>query len=152
VGALVLAYLRSRMTREIRPIYLAGQEPDAVLVGAPSTGDAVDTVDAVDAVDADTDDAPPAELAELPEPTDAWSDLRSALRSGWLTPGAAWLGLDQDDAEDEIEDDAADDAADEDADEDALTPEVTEVTEVTGASAAASTPRGHTPDGAGGQA
>jgi formate hydrogenlyase subunit 3/multisubunit Na+/H+ antiporter MnhD subunit len=151
VGALVLAYLRSRMTREIRPIYLAGQEPDAVLVGAPSTGDAVDTVDAVDA---DTDDASPAELAELPEPTDAWSDLRSALRSGWLTPGAAWLGLDQDDAEDEIEDDAEDDAADEPdaADEDALTPEVTEVTEVTGASAAASTPRGHTPDGAGGQA
>ncbi len=147
VGALVLAYLRSRMTREIRPIYLAGQEPDTVLVGAPS---------AVDAVDADADDAPPAELAELPEPTDTWGDLRSALRSGWLTPGAAWLGLDQDgdedDAEDEIEDDAEGEAEDEAEDEDeaALTPEVTEVT---GASATASTPRGHAPDGgAGGQA
>lgn len=40
----------------------------------------------------------PAELVALPEPTETWRDLRGALRSAWLTPGSAWLGLDNEDS------------------------------------------------------
>jgi hypothetical protein len=141
VGAVALAWVRSRTSREIRPIYLAGQTPDAVAAGVNDANEANDSDDGEQA----------AELVALPEPTEAWGDLRGALRSGWLTPGAAWLGLDHEDAESAADADDVEDAEDaEDAGDDtdatgaadgALTPEAT------GASATA-----RTPDGAGGQA
>ncbi|HEX8994689.1 MAG TPA: proton-conducting transporter membrane subunit [Ktedonobacterales bacterium] len=80
VASLALAYVRSRMPREIRPLYVSGQEP-AELAAA--------------AVDESGEAEPAAELAALPEPVEAWSELRPAFRSGWLTPGAAWLGLEE---------------------------------------------------------
>lgn len=137
VGALVLAYLRSRMSREIRPIYLAGQASGDAVAEAP------EAVEAMDAVDVDSDGAAPAELAELPEPAEAWSDLRGALRSGWLTPGAAWLGLNHDGADDAAETDEADAEDEDDGDDDAAHGALT--AEATSASA-------HAPESAGGQA
>lgn len=86
VGALILAYLRTRMPREIRPL-LAAADTDA------------------SHLDAETDEAEMAELNALPEPADAWSDLRPAFHSGWATPGAGWLGLDGDDTEGDDSDD-----------------------------------------------
>ncbi|HZC08010.1 MAG TPA: proton-conducting transporter membrane subunit [Ktedonobacterales bacterium] len=80
VGALVLAYILSRMPREVRPVYLAGQSPEELDEGLD-----------------EEEEEEPVELVALPEPTETWSDLRGAWRSGWLTPGAAWLGLNTDD-------------------------------------------------------
>lgn len=102
VGALVLAYALSRMPRETRPVYLAGETPEAV-AAAEVDGELEET---------------PAELVALPEPTEAWGDLRGALLSGWLTPGGAWLGLNTDD-ETVVEEDGedGDDAAEDEADE-----------------------------------
>jgi hypothetical protein len=138
IGALALAWVRSRTSREIRPIYLAGQTPDAVAAGVNDANEANDSDDGEQA----------AELVALPEPTETWGDLRGALRSGWLTPGAAWLGLDHEDTEsavgeEDVEDaeDAGDDTDATDAADGALTPEAT---------SASATAR--TSDGAGGQA
>jgi formate hydrogenlyase subunit 3/multisubunit Na+/H+ antiporter MnhD subunit len=71
--ALALAVVRWRLPRSKHrvPIFLSGQgavEPGEVEGGA-------------------------GELAGLPEPADAWDDLLPALRSGWMTPGADWLGV-----------------------------------------------------------
>ncbi len=99
IGALVLAYIRSRMPREIRPLYLAGQTPDALRAD----------VGAADGVE-----EPAAELVALPEPTETWSDLRRMLRSGWLTPAGAWLGLDNEDSVAVEDDEGADEEGDDD--------------------------------------
>jgi len=120
VVTLALAYLRTRMPREIRPLYLAGQEP-AALEGAEPEAEltAVDEEEATE----EAEEAAPAELVAMPEPSETWSDLRAALRSGWVTPGAAWLGLNGDEevsADEDSEDDedgavaeSAEDAEDE---------------------------------------
>jgi hypothetical protein len=68
------------MPREVRPVYLAGQSPEELDEGLD-----------------EEEEEEPVELVALPEPTETWSDLRGAWRSGWLTPGAAWLGLNTDD-------------------------------------------------------
>lgn len=100
VASLMLAYLRSRMPREIRPLYLAGQQPtDGQTAVAKSDVEIVEV----------EEEAGAAELAGLPEPTEAWSDLRPAFRSGWVTPGASWLGLDIDEADTDESADNTDD-------------------------------------------
>ncbi len=78
--ALALAVIRWRLPRATRPaaIYLSGQFAEE-----PQDGE-----------------GEVEELAGLPEPVDAWDDLRSTLRSGWLTPGTGWLGL-EDEAEEQ---------------------------------------------------
>jgi MFS family permease len=114
IVTLALAYLRTRMPREPRPLYLAGQTPEAI--AAPELAPVAAVVDArADAMDeaegadesADESAEQPAELVALPEPAETWRDLGGALRSGWLTPGSAWLGLDNEDNGFEEDDDHA---------------------------------------------
>jgi hypothetical protein len=148
IGALALAYLRSRLTREPRPVYLAGQSPDAIAtLESPAAGVVEGSVADEELAE---EEEQPAELAALPEPTATWRDLRGALRSAWLTPGAAWLGLDNEDSDFEdsegrLLEDGADDAEalDDGATTesgDTLTPEVTSATATV-----------QTPEGSGGQ-
>lgn len=161
IVALALAYLRTRMPREPRPLYLAGQSPEAI--AAPATvavGSVVDAEAKVMDEDAQDEGAEseeqPAELVALPEPTETWRDLRGALRSGWLTPGSAWLGLDN---EDNGFDDADDHArlpggerleAGDTAESDEMLP--SEASEATRTSEAASAPAtAPTPEASGGQ-
>ena len=81
VVALALAYLRTRMPRSVRPLYLGGAEGEEAATTAavaPEAGmEAAET-------------AEPAELVALPEPTETWSDLRSGVA---LQLGDAWRGL-----------------------------------------------------------
>lgn len=99
VVSLALAYLRSRMPREIRPLYLGGQEATTATTaaGAVPGAEAVEAGEAVETEEME-EVATPAELVALPEPAETWSDLHSMLRSAWLTPGGAWLGLDGDES------------------------------------------------------
>lgn len=112
VVTLVLAYVRTRMPRDIRPLYLAGQEAAAPagIEGAAEPTAALAEVEEEEA---------PAELVALPEPTETWGDLRPALRSGWMTPGSAWLGLngDEDASADEADADSVEDAEAESAED-----------------------------------
>lgn len=103
IAILGLAYLRTRMPREIRPLYLAGQEAAAATEGAEEPAAELEELEEEEA---------PAELVALPEPSETWSDIRPALRSGWMTPGAAWLGLNGEEAA------SADETSDESSDED----------------------------------
>lgn len=108
VVALALAYLRTRLPRSIRPLYLGGAEGETAAtteVAAEADAEAAET-------------AEPAELVALPEPTEAWSDLLPALRSNWATPGVVWLGLNDEDesASEEAAEVEADDEADDDTD------------------------------------
>jgi hypothetical protein len=103
VVALALAYLRTRLPRSVRPLFLGGAQAE--------TGETTE-------VATEDETAEPAELVALPEPAETWSDLRPALRSNWVTPGVVWLGLnDEESASDEATEDAADDDAEEDADD-----------------------------------
>lgn len=144
IGALALAYLRSRLTREPRPVYLAGQSPDAIAtLESPPAGSMEGLVADEELAE---EEEQPAELAALPEPTATWRDLRGALRSAWLTPGSAWLGLvnedsDVEDSEGRLLEDGADDA--EALDDGATTESGDTLTpEATSATATAQTPEG----------
>ncbi|MDE3231456.1 MAG: hypothetical protein KGO05_16375, partial [Chloroflexota bacterium] len=118
VIALVMAYLRTRLPRSVHPLYLAGAQPEAEVAGAVVEG-SVEPAEAGTSTELATVDAegapPPAELEALPEPGEAWSDLRPALRSNWVTPGVVWLGLnDETEEADATGEVAEDDVADED--------------------------------------
>ena len=148
VMAVALAYLRSRLIREPRPAYLAGQSPDAIVaLESPAAGVVEGSVEDAETVG---EEEQPAELAALPEPTEAWRDLRGALRSAWLTPGSAWLGLDNEDngiedADERLLEDGADDA---EALDDGATTESGDTLTPEATSATATAP---TPEGSGGQ-
>ena len=105
VVALALAVVRWRLPRAARPspLYLSGQ-----LAVAPQEGEAAE-------VD---------ELAGLPEPADAWDDLLPALRSGWLTPAAGWLGVSDETGEEAPPEEA--DGAESVAEPEAVEPETVE--------------------------
>lgn len=107
IVSLVLAYLRTRMPRSVRPIYLGGAEGEAV-EGPAEAGETTAVAEA------DETEAP-MELDALPEPTETWSDLLPALRSNWVTPGVVWLGLNDEESADE-EAAEGEDESDEDAD------------------------------------
>lgn len=144
VVALALGYLRSRMAREPRPIYLAGQSPDAVATLEAPAADSAEDVEVADEAEA------PAELVALPEPVETWRDLHGALRSAWLTPGSAWLGLDTEDkgfedADGRLLEDGTDDAENLD---DGATTESGHTLSPEATSATATAP---TPEGSGGQ-
>jgi formate hydrogenlyase subunit 3/multisubunit Na+/H+ antiporter MnhD subunit len=152
VVALALGYLRSRMAREPRPIYLAGQSPDAIAtLEAPAADAAAGVVGATAEDEEMADEAEqPAELAALPEPAETWRDLHGALHSAWLTPGSAWLGLDTEDkgfedADGHLLDDGTDDAENLD---DGATTESGHTLSPEATSATATAP---TPEGSGGQ-
>ncbi|HEY7848957.1 MAG TPA: hypothetical protein VIC27_02775, partial [Ktedonobacterales bacterium] len=132
IVALVLAYLRTRMPRDIRPLYLAGQTAGQVAgqTAGQTAGQVVPaaTHDAENGVENDEtgmNEDEPAELVSLSEPTDVWSDLVPALRSGWMTPAAAWLGLNGEDGS--AEDDSVEAEAIDAAGEESETPDAEQV-------------------------
>lgn len=124
IGALVLAYIRSRMPRDTQPQALAGQTADHMSATAEPD------------ILADEGEEP-AELVALPEPQDAWGDVHPAFRAGWLTPGAAWLGLNH-------EDDVDGDEHEDEHEEDTLTTDTNnDVTNSAPTATSSATPRGN---------
>ncbi|GEM_PF-900289 len=107
----VIVLLRARSMRAVRPVYLAGQAQNKLLAAFAELAE-LETNPAKIALLEAKDPAHLDDLEDLDaidhqigiaEPHEAWSELLPVFTSGFATPGAGWIDIDNPDEEEEGE-------------------------------------------------